>query len=258
LFLVNKHYRDIIFFKAGIHLRSEASRTYLSFLWWALDPLIALAIYYVVFGVIFQRSTPHFVPFLLIGLVTWQWFANTISHCMESVNGNTALISQINFPKIILPGVNIVIDAFKFAVIFLILLAFLWIYGFHPTIHYVALLPILLAQYLFNSMSANIAALAVPIVPDLKLIMSNLLRVGMYASGILYEFRSLPEKLHVWFHYNPMAQLIEFYRDVLMRQQWPDFHALGIIIGCGLLGLIATSKLFSLLDPKLPRLLLEK
>lgn len=258
MFLVKKHYRDIIYFKARVHLRSEASRTYLSFLWWALDPLIALAIYYVVFGLIFKKGTPDYIPFLLIGLVTWQWFANTISHSMESVNGNTALISQVNFPKIILPSVNVVIDTFKFAIIFAILMVFLWIYGFRPTIHYLALAPILLTQYLFNSTFANIAALTIPMVPDLKLIMSNLLRVGMYASGILYEFQTLPEKYHVWFHYNPIAMLIEFYRNVLMQHQWPDLQSLALLFAAGSIGLFASTWLFARLDTVLPRLLLEK
>lgn len=258
MFLVPKQYRDIIFFKAGVHLRSEASRTHLSFLWWALDPLISLSIYYVVFGILFNRGTADFVPFLLIGLVTWQWFSNIVSHSMESVNGNTALISQINFPKIVLPSVNVVIDTFKFTIIFTLLVGFLWIYGFKPSIHYLALPLILLTQHLFNCTVANLTALAVPMMPDLKLIMGNLLRVGMYGSGILYEFRAFPEKYHVYFQYNPMAMLLEFYRDVLMHQQWPDFTTLGIIFFCGLIGLMASSRIFSMFDPILPRLLLEK
>lgn len=258
MFLVRKHYRDIIYFKAGIHLRSEASRTYLSFLWWALDPLISLAIYYLIFGVLFKRGTADFIPFLLIGLVTWQWFANIVSHSMEAVNGNTALISQINFPKIVLPSVNIVIDTFKFSIIFFLLLGFLWLYGIKPSIHYFALPLILLTQHLLNCTVANVAALAVPMMPDLKLVMGNLLRVGMYLSGIVYEFRSFPEKLHVYFECNPMAMLLECYRNVLMHHQWPDFTVLGTIFICSLLGLVISSKIFTMFDPLLPRILLEK
>jgi ABC-type polysaccharide/polyol phosphate export permease len=80
----------------------------------------------------------------------------------------------------------------------------------------------------------------------------------MYASGILYEFHTLPEKYHAWFHYNPLAMLIEFYRNVLMHQQWPDFGSLGVLLIAGLVGLTVSSWLFARLDTILPRLLLEK
>ena len=258
MFLVKKRYRDVIYFKAQVHLRSEASKTYLSFLWWAFEPIISMAIYYVVFGIIFQRGTENFVPFLLIGLVTWQWFANTVSHCCNSINNNLILISQLNFPKIILPSINVVMDTFKFTIVFLLLLIFLWAYGFPPTITYLALPLVLVTQHLFNVAISNTVAAIVPFVPDTQIIISNLLRVAMYLSGILYSIEQLPDQYQVYFTYNPMVMIIDAYRDILMHQQWPQFEQLGIFALASFVGVVLSTLLMNKMDPIYARVLMQK
>jgi lipopolysaccharide transport system permease protein len=258
LFLVPKQYRQIIYFKAKIHLKSEASKTYLSFLWWAFEPIISMAVYYVVFGLIFQRGTEDFIPFLLIGLVTWQWFSNTTGHCASSINNNLALISQFYLPKIVLPSINVVMDSFKFGIVFLLLLVFLWVYGFPPSWAYIALPLVLISQHLFNTAIANFVAAAVPFIPDLQIIITNLLRVMMYLSGILYSIERLPESVQPYFLANPMVMIIDSYRAILMHQQLPEFTPLFIIAGVSFIGICLGTLLMKKLDPIFPRVLMQK
>jgi lipopolysaccharide transport system permease protein len=258
LFLVPRHYREIIYLKAKIHLRSEASKTYLSFLWWVFEPIISLGIYYLIFGVILQRGTEDFVPFLLIGLVTWQWFANSVSHCSNSINNNLALIAQFNFPKIILPSINIVIDGFKFIIVFLLLLVFLWVYGFPPSKAYIALPFILLAQHLFNTTISNIVAAVVPFIPDLQIIITNILRVMMYLSGILYSVNELPEHIQQYFSLNPMVMVIDWYRGVLMHQKIPDINSILSFMTISLVAVVLSHYLMKKLDPIYSRVLMQK
>ena len=258
MFLVGKHHRSIIYYKARIHLISEASRTYLSILWWVLEPIIQMAIYYVVFGVLLQRGTENFILFLLIGLTTWQWFATSITHAMGSIDGNSSLISQINFPKIILPSVNILMDCFKFFIVFTLLIVMLTLSGFPPTDYYIGLPIVLLAQHFINCAFANFAALLAPLIPDIKMVVQNILRAGMFLSGILYDYNTLPEDKHIYFEFNPLAQLIEAYRDILLYGQWPNFETIGIIMAASLALLLISNALFRSFDHKLPRILIQQ
>jgi lipopolysaccharide transport system permease protein len=66
---VRRHYLDLVRYRAYVDLKSESARSYLGMLWWILDPLMYLAIYYLVFGVVLQRGGEGFVGFLLCGLV---------------------------------------------------------------------------------------------------------------------------------------------------------------------------------------------
>ncbi|MBY6198495.1 ABC transporter permease [Vibrio hangzhouensis] len=258
MFLLSKQHRDIIYYKARVHLRSEASSTYLSYLWWIFEPIISLGIYYLIFGVIFASGTEDFIPFLIIGLVTWQWFNNIVSHCANSINGNIALITNVSFPKVILPSVNIVMDSVKYSVVFMILLVFLWIYGFTPTWTYLYLPLVILCQHLFNTMIGNLVAAVVPFAPDLKIIITNILRIAFYMSGIMYSISDLPEHLQFYFEFNPMAQIIHFYRDILMHSGDLNVSKLMFYIAICFFGVIVSHLILRKLDPIYPRVLLQK
>jgi lipopolysaccharide transport system permease protein len=149
-------------------------------------------------------------------------------------------------------------DTFKFIIVFLILLIFLWLYGFTPTIHYLALPIVLLSQHLFNTFIANMVAASVPFLPDLQIIINNILRIAMYASGVLFSIKQVPEQYQIYFLANPMAILIEAYRDILMLRQWPEFSTLAIIATASFTGLVLSTVLMKRLDPLYARVLIQK
>ncbi|XQW85889.1 ABC transporter permease [Thalassotalea piscium] len=258
MFLVSKHYRDIIFYKALVQLKSEASKTYLSFIWWMLEPIIFMGIYYIVFAVILKRGTEDFVPFLLIGLVTWRWFSNSVQSSAGSIDGALGLVSQLNFPKIILPSITLVMVAFKFLIIFTLLLVFLWIYGFPITKAYYALPLVLLTQHFINTAVANLVATIVPFVPDLKEVIRHILRIAFYLSGVIYAVDKLPENIQQYFDYNPMSQLIANYRGILMHGEIPDLIQLAYFACTAFIAVILSTLLLRKLDPIFARVLLQK
>jgi len=60
-----------------------------------------------------------------VGLVTWEWFANSIFHGMRTIHGNGQLMCQVDLPKEVFPTVEIAMDAVKFGFVFALLLVFL-------------------------------------------------------------------------------------------------------------------------------------
>lgn len=224
--ILQSHYRQLILFKAYAGLRSESSRTYLSFLWWVLEPILAMLTYYVVFGLLFQRRTHDYVPFLLVGLVVWQWFANSIKHGMGAILGNARLMTQVDLPKEVFPTVEIVIDVVKFGFVFTLLLILMWIFGFHIGPAYLALPVVMFVELLLLTTFTYLAASLIPFVPDFRFLIEALLNLGLFLSGVFYAGDSIPAQYRSYFYLNPMANLIEAYRDILMRGVWPDWSAL--------------------------------
>ncbi|MCX2784428.1 ABC transporter permease [Microbulbifer thermotolerans] len=258
MIFLKKHHRDIVFYKALCNLRSEASKTYLSFLWWILEPVFSMAIYYFIFGVVFQRGTDDFVPFLLVGLVVWQWFAQSINHCSIAINQNYALVSQVNFPKVVLPSINIVMDTFKFSIVFVLLLITLWSLGYPPTTTYIYLPLILGLQFILNYACGLITSALIPFVPDLANLIPHLLRLGMYASGILYAVEALPQDIQKILSYNPMVWIIQSYRDVLMYSHAPSIFSLAIY-AVGVITLYMLARyLITKLNPVFARALMQR
>ncbi|MDI4652855.1 MULTISPECIES: ABC transporter permease [Pseudoalteromonas] len=241
-----------------MQLKSEASKTYLSFLWWVIEPTIFMGIYYLVFGIILQRGTEDFIPFLLIGLITWRWFSNSISSCSNSINGSMSLINQINFPKVILPSITLVVVAFKFFIIFALLLCFLWWYGFPITQAYVYLPLVLFVQHCINTACANLIALLVPFIPDVKEIIRPVLRIAFYLSGVIYAVDRLPTEYQVYFDYNPMSQIIKAYRDILMYATAPNLVELAKYLAFAMLAVVASHLMLRKFDPIFARVLIQR
>ncbi len=252
------HYCDIVVFRAGTAMASEAAKTYLNFLWWIIDPMLTMAVFYLLFAVVLQRGTEDFVFFLIVGLVVWQWFGNTVGSAAPSIQQSASLISQVSFPKVLLPLTVILTNTYKFLFVSGILLIVLWLSGFPPSASYLALLPLVLLQLLLIYGASTAVASLVPLIPDIQHIVSNVLRAMMFLSGIFYPLSAVPPGLQQAFLLNPMLSIIEAYRQVLIHQAWPDFENLQYAIGVTLILAVLATLLTRSLDKRFARLVVQR
>ena len=221
------HLIELILFSTYAELRAERARSYLGLLWWIVEPAMNMATYYLVFAVIFKTGAPDYVPFLLIGLTLWQWFKSCISHGGYSIWQQLPLIRQVKLPLQVFPSVQILADTVKFLCILVLLLVILWCSGYPPNITYLALLPVLLIELVFVAAATYIVAAVVPLVPDLRFVIEQVLQVVMFLSGIVFSLDGLPPTLRRWFALNPIVELVDAGRGILMHAQWPNWAALG-------------------------------
>jgi lipopolysaccharide transport system permease protein len=221
------HLLELILFSTYAELRAERARSYLGLLWWVAEPAMNMAVYYLVFAVIFKASEPDYIPFLLIGLTLWQWFKSCISHGGYSIWQQLPLIRQVKLPLQVFPSVQILADTVKFLCILGLLLVVLGFSGYPPNIAWFALLPVLLVELIFVAASTYFVAAIVPLVPDLRFIIEQLLQVLMFLSGIVFSLNGLPPTLRAWFSLNPIVELVDAGRGIIMHAQWPNWYALG-------------------------------
>ena len=252
------HYWDIVAFRARTTMASEAAKTYLNFLWWIIDPMLTMAVFYLLFAVVLQRGTEDFVFFLIIGLVMWQWFGNTVGSAAPCIQQSAALINQVDFPKVLLPLTVILTNTYKFLFVAAILLIVLWLAGFPPSASYLALPPLLLLQLLLIYSASTVVASLVPLIPDLQYIVSNLLRAMMFLSGIFYPLSAVPPSLQPVFLLNPMLSIIEAYRQVLMHQAWPSLANLQYAIAATLVLAVLATVLARSLDKRFAQLVVQR
>lgn len=230
--LPRTHYFSLLMFKTYVDLRAEASRTYLNFLWWIVEPVLYMGVFYVVFGLMFKRGDgPDYVPFLLCGLMAWKWFDSTIRSGANAIQINAALIGQVFIPKIFFPSVTIAHNIVKFVFVLIIFLVFLQFYGLDLNKTYVMLPAILFVQLLLIAGCTFLLAAIVPFLPDIMQVVNYALTLLLFLSGIFYSVDSFPEQYQVYFYLNPMVSIIEAYRDVMLYSQWPNLTSLSIIAG---------------------------
>lgn len=217
------HYFQLIIQKGLADLTAEARNGYLGMLWWVIEPILYMSVFYVVFVVVFKRGGDDAVSFLLVGLVIWKWFAASIPKCGNSVAANVGLIRQVYVPKFIFPCMVLVTSTIKFLIIFLLFIVFLFATGDMPSMAWLSLPVLMFVQLVMMLGVGLLLASIVPFLPDLKLIIENGMMLLFFLSGIFFDIGEVSSEMKVYLYLNPMAGLIENYRNVLLDGVWPDW-----------------------------------
>nr|WP_225444374.1 ABC transporter permease [Pseudomarimonas arenosa] len=251
-----RRFVDIVTFKSYADLRAERERTYLGFMWWVFEPLMFMVVLWVVFAKVLGRATEDFLPFILVGLVMWQWIKSCISHGSNAILEAHQLILQVRLPPVVFPLVTILSDTVKFAIVLGILIAILLVLGYGRSPALLALPLVLIAELAFLAAVTLWLAAFVPFVPDLRFVAENVLVAMMFLSGIFYDATTLAPAIQEVFFLNPSAFLIKEAREVLLYSRWPDFVGLiEVTVVCTLLAVAAAALIQRLhrYYPKLPR-----
>ena len=218
--------KDIIYFRTYADLKAEAHRYYLGILWWLIEPVVYMLVFYFVFGVLFQRGTEDFIPFLLTGLVFWHWFQSTVMQCADVINANRLLLNQVFVPKYVFPTVVFLKNTAKFSVVLCVLFLFLVVYGIAPSPSWLAAAPVLVVGGALVAGVSVLVASITPIIPDLRVLLDNGMRAMLFMSGIFYDIDSFETPYDVVFQLNPIAVLIDNLRTVLLDGRFPDWWQL--------------------------------
>jgi lipopolysaccharide transport system permease protein len=220
---------DLISQEAMAGLRAEASRAYLGVLWWVIEPVMYMGVFYFVFAHLYQRGDENYVMFILIGLIVWKWFQATLNTGASSLMNNAGLMNLVYLPKIVFPLANIAVNTFKFLIIVSLFLIFLQFTAIQPSLTWM-FLPILVMTQLLLIMSVTcLLAALMPFFPDLRAILDNILLMLFFASGVFFDISRLPGSIQGYLMLNPMATLITMYRELLIKGLAPNWNQLMLV-----------------------------
>jgi lipopolysaccharide transport system permease protein len=185
-----------------------------------------IAVFYVVFAKLFERGGEDFISFLLLGVTAWMWFQQSVLRAAQSVRKATGLTLQVYVPKYVFPFSAVLFGFFKHILVMLVLALLLFVLV-TPSLVWLQYFLVSAVQLLFITAISTILAALIPFIPDLTKVLSPLMRMTMFLSGIFYHVSLIPEQYVEYFRYNPMAGLIMEYRKVILNSQLPDFVYLG-------------------------------
>ena len=250
-----RYFVDLVLQKARAGLRAEASRGYLGVLWWVIEPVMYMGVFYIAFAHLLNRGDEKFVLFLLTGLIVWKWFHATLSTGASSLMANAGLMNQVYLPKIIFPLTQIAINTFKFLIILTLFLVFLLFTPTEVTPAWGLLPLVILTQLLLIVAVTCLLAAIMPFFPDLRVILDNILMMLLFVSGIFFDIAALPPGIRGYLMLNPMAALISMYRMLLLGGVPPDWHQLFLVVLFSLIVLISALWLFRRFDRVYPKII---
>jgi lipopolysaccharide transport system permease protein len=252
------HFINLLKTKVAFNLKAEAGKSQLSYAWWLLEPLLEATVFYVVFGIFMARGTDDFVAFLLTGLIPFTWFSRSITNSMGSLRSATWALNNFRINPLFFPLVEIGQDAVKQIFTFSFLICFLFFYGVAPSGSWFFLPLLMLLQLLFVTSVACFVAAIIPLLEDLRYLVNTAVMATMFASGVFFDPQSLiTQEWMDLFYTNPVASLLQMYRDILLFEESPGaFHLCSVFLWTILFGLLS---LFSMTKyrKQYARLLLE-
>lgn len=241
-------YRELLKNNVKKDIRGRYKQSVLGVIWTFLNPLLQLAVYAFIFPLILKTTQPYYVIFVCVGLIPWTFFTATISQSTWAVVGNGNIVKKVYFPREILPISIVTSNMVNFLISTIIIIAFCLGYGLGIS-KYVVFYPIILAiQYIFQLGISFILSAITVYFRDLEHFVQIILMLLFYATPIVYAGESIPEAFKFIIDYNPMAHIINAYRDIFYNQVRPDLSSLAMVLGISIILVIIGYFLFKKLQ----------
>lgn len=225
--LVNS--KDLLFSWVSRTIRGRYQQSALGWLWAIVQPAASV----VIFSIIFTQFVPvntgsiPYPVFSYVAVVPWAFFASSLSDMTNSLVQNMSLVTKIYFPREALVIAAMLARLLDLGVAAGLLVILIIIYRMTVTPLGLIILPLILLLQVVLVMGLGLIAAALNIFyRDVQPMLALVIQLWFYASPIIYPVTMVPEKYRFFYYLNPMAGILESYRDILLRQSMPGYYLL--------------------------------
>jgi len=220
------HYRELIRNLIVRDLKVRYKSSVLGVAWSWLNPLLMMVVYTIFFTIFLRRDAiPHYPIFLLCGLLSWNFFNDSVIQATGSIVDNAHLIKKVYFPREVLPISTVLSNLINFLIALPIFFILALISG-TPLTWWALFLPItILIQVAFTiGLTLFLTTLNV-FFRDTQIILGVIMLAWFFLTPVFYPIQDVPQQATVlritfdaqlWLRrLNPMASIIASYRDLL-------------------------------------------
>jgi len=194
-------------------------------LWQILTPLLNVAVYFLIFGVLLHvsRGVPNYLAFLITGVFVFTFTQRAFISTSNVITGSLPLIRALQFPRAALPLAYVIIELQQMLLSLLVLAIIVLLSGEPLTWFWLLAIPALVLQTIFNVGVGLLVARLGSQVNDFSQLLPFLLRTWLYVSGVLFSIATLDLRTHRWIiavlELNPAALYITLTRNALLQSQ---------------------------------------
>lgn len=249
-------YRELLYFLSWRDVKVRYKQTVLGVLWVVLQPLVSMAIFTVLFGVLLDVDSGE-VPypvFALTGLLPWNYFSQALNRSSASVVNSSHLITKIYFPRLVIPLSGVVSSLVDFAIAFGVLAGLMVIYRTVPTMG-LLLLPVLVLLAMVTALGFGLWLSALNVrYRDVNYLLPFLIQIWMYVTPVVYGSNLIPKRFRFLLSLNPMTGVVEGFRWALLGPaavgDYLSAPLLGISVGVSLVVLVSGAFFFRSMERK--------
>jgi ABC-2 type transport system permease protein len=217
-----RHSLRVLRVVAGVEFKLKYTDSALGVVWSVIKPLSYFTILWMVFGRLFKLSTfPHYPLFLLIGIVVYTFFVDSTMTSIPSVVSAGSMIRRLSFPRLILPVSTTMTAAITFGINLCVVVVFIAASGLAPGPRWLLVPPLLLELYAFILGLAFFLSASFVRYRDVGQVWELTVQLLFYASPIMYPVEFLPPWFQPFAFLNPLVQVIQDLRAVVVGSNQP-------------------------------------
>ena len=191
-------------------------RSFLGVLWSFLNPLLTMAVQYIVFSTIFRNDIENFPVYLMTGIVLFNFFSESVGLGLGSIVNNASLINKVYVPKYIYPITRVLSSAINLMISLIPLLGMMAVMGV-PFTKALLLMPLVILLLLVFCIGMSLLlSTCMVFFRDTQFLWGIISLLWVYLTPIFYPESIIPEVLLKFFHLNPMYQFIYFMRSITL------------------------------------------
>lgn len=217
-----KKYRFLIHQLVSRDFKIKYKRSVLGVFWSFLNPLLTMAVQYIVFSNLFRFDIAHYQVYLIIGIVFFNFFSEATGMALGSIIGNAGLITKVYVPKYIYPLTRVLSSLVNLFISLIPLLLVTLLSGIIPTKAYLLVPFSLLCLAVFCLGIGMLLAAAMVFFRDVQFLWGVLSMIWMYLTPIFYPDSILPESIAWVLKFNPLYYFITFARSCFMDGISPE------------------------------------
>ncbi len=221
----------LLWLNAVSDFKSQYAEPTLGYLWILLRPLAFYGAIYVFITVIADRFggvIPYYGVFLLLNIVLFNFFADSVGRCLRSLTARGGVVRRMRLPRVALPISNILSISFTLGANLTLAFAFILADGIDPMLTWLLLPVLLIPLIIFTVGMALLVAGAYVRVRDMTEIWPAVSRVLFFLSPILFPLELIPSgALKVAESFNPLAPIFAQARVWILDPDAPTWFTSG-------------------------------
>ncbi|MCQ5128150.1 ABC transporter permease [Butyricicoccus faecihominis] len=217
-----KKYRFLIDQLVARDFKTKYKRSVLGMFWSFLNPLLTMIVQYIVFSTLFKSDIPNYPTYLLVGIISFNFFSEACGMCLTSIVGNASLITKVYMPKYIYPLTRLMSSAINLVISLIPLLIVSMATGVQFKKAAVLALFFWVCLIIFSLGLGMLLSAAMVFFRDMQFLWGVLSMIWMYATPIFYPESIIPERFKFIWDLNPLCQILRNARICILEGISPE------------------------------------
>lgn len=201
-------------------------KTALGIIWSVMNPLCELMILMLVFKNIFGRDTPYYTTYVIIGILTFNYYTNATTQGMGSLLSNSGIINKIKLPTWLFPVSKNISATMDFLITCVVMVLFILLDHIAITWKMLLLVYPYVLMFFFNLGVSLILSCLYVFFKDTSYLFHIFNRLLYYCCAIFWTVERFPEKGQALLKFNPVYDFIFYTRTIIIDGNIPgmDIH----------------------------------